>query len=599
MILIFGGTTEGRLAVEVTELAGKPYFYSTHDGVQQVNSTHGTYISGGMDAVAIASCCKEQEIRLIIDAAHPFASALHQNIATAATLLRLPVIRLERHYPPKDSRIIWCHNYGHAIQLLNAHHVNCLLALTGVKTIERLKEYWTQHDCYFRILDRDASREILRHTGFPPARTLTYSDEGRIDGLLSTLHPQAILLKESGATGGFSEKAQAALEQGVKVFAIERPTLPSSFHIATGRFSLRRMIEQLLPDFFPLRSGITTGTCAAAAAKAALASLLSGTEQRTVQITLPNDEEITLVAEHIHCDKHCATATVRKDAGDDPDVTHGTLIVARVRYASHPDIAITGGEGVGRVTLPGLGIPVGEAAINPTPRRMIVQALQQLYQGGLDVEISVPEGKALAEKTFNHRVGVVGGISIIGTSGIVQPFSNEAFIDAIRREVQVAVATGIRHVVLNSGARSERIVKQQFPHLPAQAFVHYGNAIGETLSIACQEGAETITLGLMIGKAVKLAEGHTNTHSHKVLMNTEFLKTLAADAGCSAKAVTQIGQLKMARDLWNTLDERDAPLFFTALLQRCHEHCRTCVSTPCTLQLMLISDEEKIEYTIP
>ena len=230
---------------------------------------------------------------------------------------------------------------------------------------------------------------------------------------------------------------------------------------------------------------------------------------------------------------------------------------------------------------------------------MIVQALQQLYQGGLDVEISVPEGKALAEKTFNHRVGVVGGISIIGTSGIVQPFSNEAFIDAIRREVQVAVATGIRHVVLNSGARSERIVKQQFPHLPAQAFVHYGNAIGETLSIACQEGAETITLGLMIGKAVKLAEGHTNTHSHKVLMNTEFLKTLAADAGCSAKAVTQIGQLKMARDLWNTLDERDAPLFFTALLQRCHEHCRTCVSTPCTLQLMLISDEEKIEYTIP
>ena len=124
-------------------------------------------------------------------------------------------------------------------------------------------------------------------------------------------------------------------------------------------------------------------------------------------------------------------------------------------------------------------------------------------------------------------------------------------------------------------------------------------AIGETLSIACQEGAETITLGLMIGKAVKLAEGHTNTHSHKVLMNTEFLKTLAADAGCSAKAVTQIGQLKMARDLWNTLDERDAPLFFTALLQRCHEHCRTCVSTPCTLQLMLISDEEKIEYTIP
>lgn len=599
MILIFGGTTEGRLAVEVTELAGKPYFYSTHDGIQQVNGIHGTFISGGMDATAIVGCCMEKDIRLMIDAAHPFASALHQNIAEAATQLHLPVIRLERTYPPRDDKIIWCQNYDHAVQLLNTHHIDCLLALTGVKTITRLKEYWTQHECHFRILDREASRKILKDTGFPPSRTLLYRDEGKIDSLLSTLHPQAILLKESGETGGFSDKVHSAMKQGIKVFAIERPSLPSSFQTATGRFTLRRLIEQLLPDFFPLRSGITTGTCATAAAKAALSSLLSQKEEHTVRITLPNNEEITLHAEHIQYNERSATATVKKDAGDDPDVTHGTSIVAKVTYASHPDIVITGGEGVGRVTLPGLGIPVGEAAINPVPRKMIIQALRQLHQGGLDVEISVPEGKELAEKTFNHRVGVVDGISIIGTSGIVQPFSSEAFIDAIRREVHVAVASGTNHIVLNSGARSERIVKSRFPHLPAQAFVHYGNAIGEALSIASQEGVQTITIGLMIGKAVKLAEGHTDTHSHKVLMNTVFLKSLATDAGCTADAVKQIGQLKMARDLWTMFDSKDARIFFTALLKKCHEHCLKCVTDPCSIQIMLISDEEKIEYTIP
>ena len=178
-----------------------------------------------------------------------------------------------------------------------------------------------------------------------------------------------------------------------------------------------------------------------------------------------------------------------KDAGDDPDVTNGYTILSTVSLTDAPGVHFLPGEGVGTVTLPGIGIPVGEPAINQTPRRMITNEVKQLLHShglhsGVAVRISVPGGSELAQKTFNPKLGIIGGISIIGTSGIVRPFSSEAFVNSIRKEIQVARALGCTDIVINSGAKSENYLRTRFPDLPPQAFIHYGNYIGETLRLA-------------------------------------------------------------------------------------------------------------------
>ncbi len=599
MILIFGGTTEGRVAVEVIETAGKPYFYSTQGTDQQIDCRQGEHIAGAMDAAAMTAFCQAHQIRLIVDAAHPFATGLHRNIAETADRLQIPVVRLERQYPPHRPEIVWCRDFDDAITQLERHQVNRLLALTGVNSLAKLRSYWQQHDCWFRILRREASEKIRAQVGFPAERILFYEQDGVIDPWLIRLLPDAILLKESGESGGFTDKVNAALRHGVQVFAIERPPLLASFQVVTGRYTLRRAIERLLPDFFDLRSGVTTGTCATAAAKTALAALLNHETYEGIQITLPDGERLSLPVEFVNFADHSVTVGVRKEAGDDPDVTNGVIITAQVAFSdTHADIRFIGGEGIGTVTLPGLGIEVGGPAINPVPRQMMERELRQLYAGGLDVTISIPGGQELAKRTFNHRVGVIDGLSIIGTSGIVQPFSHEAFLDAIRREFEVAVASGISHIVLNSGARSERIVKTRYPMLPPQAFIHYGNAIGETLKIARETGFRNITLGLMLGKAVKLAEGNLDTHSHKVLMNRSFLQTLATEAGCSQEALTAISQLQMARELWGKLTPSDAERFFPLLLKKCWTCCSALLAENSHLELFLITDEGEIAYQI-
>ena len=249
-------------------------------------------------------------------------------------------------------------------------------------------------------------------------------------------------------------------------------------------------------------------------------------------------------------------------------------------------------EGVGRVTLPGLGIPVGGPAINRVPRQMIERELSALYDGGLDVTISVPGGRELAQRTFNPKLGIVDGISIIGTSGIVRPFSNEAFVDAIRREIEVAVAVGAEPLVINSGARSEAFLKTRFPDLPAQAFVHYGNFIGETLKIAAELHIRKVAMGIMLGKAVKLAEGHLDTHSKTVVMNKVFLKDVAALAGCSPAAAAAIDRLTLARELWTALSPDDSRRFFSAIRSRCYEVCASVMpgSDRASLTILLLDE---------
>ena len=510
MILIFGGTTEGRRAAQILEEAGKPFWYSTRSNGQDIEMVHGIRVTGGMNPDEMADFCRKNAIRLIVDAAHPFATELHHNISETAQNLNLQVIRYERQYEPHTEDICWCRDYETAILQLKEHGIHRLLSLTGVQTINRLSGYWKENECWFRILDRDTSREMAVREGFPEDHLVYYEHEDTAS-LIARLKPQAILTKESGTTGGFPEKIEAASKTRTPV--------------VNGPHGLRLKIQELLPDFFELHTGLTTGTCATAAAVAAF------TKHLTVSVRIPDGEDIEVQIDRIEGN----TATVIKHAGDDPDITDGLEIQATVKISSSAcqEVVIHGGEGVGIVTLPGLGLPIGAPAINEVPQKMIRDNLLPLLPEGMgaDVLISVPQGYKVGSRTFNPRIGVQGGISIIGTSGIVKPFSLEARISSIRKEMAVGLEvvrgkrreergeTDAPEIVINSGAKSESFLHHRFPELPLQAFVHYGNYIGETIRIASELGVKHLVMGLMIGKAVKLAEGNLDTHSHQVTMN--------------------------------------------------------------------------------
>lgn len=328
-----------------------------------------------------------------------------------------------------------------------------------------------------------------------------------------------------------------------------------------------------------LRTGLSTGSCATAASVAALWSLLGHDVPRKVSFELPRDGWREMPVVRLERGVGYALASVIKDGGDDPDATNGCVVQAMVRFnSSHQDIRILGGEGVGRVTLPGLGLDIGEPAINPVPRQMIRENLRLLYGGGLDVTIIVPQGREIARRTFNAKVGVMDGISILGTTGIVHPFSHDAYIDAMEREMQVALAMGVERIVLNSGKRSELAIHELYPMLPEQAFIHYGNFVGDGLRIAQRLGAGTVTVGVMIGKAVKLAAGYVNTHSHQVTMDRDFVTRLAREVDCSAETLRLIQDINMARQLITDLPRDEYQKLRKIIIRKCIEVCKTVYS---------------------
>ena len=599
MILILGGTTEGRAAVQALEEAGKPFYYSTKGDGQEVALHHGIRLTGGMDAEEMTSFCQTNSIRLLVDAAHPFAELLHETVRQTSEALHIPVIRYERIYPDlSDFPITWCQDYEEAIAALKASGISVLLALTGVQTIGKLKPLW-QSDirCWFRILDRDSSRAIAKRQSFPSDHLCYYHNEEDDWELMQRLRLDAVLMKESGLSGGFLQKAEAARALGIRIFVVCRPPLPDGFITVNGPHGLRRKVEQLLPDFYPLHSGLTTGTCATAAAIAAMLSLL-GKEVSEVPVCLPDGETITVPVTQIAKGQ----ATIIKDAGDDPDITNGTAICADIKLLNKGEyyqVLLQGGEGVGTVTLPGLGLPVGAPAINATPRRMIEDNIlrtlktEQAPMSTYVLTISVPDGRRLAERTFNPRLGVTGGISIIGTSGIVKPFSTEAFVQSIRKSMEVALATGSPRIVINSGAKSEGFLRARYPDLPPQAFVHYGNFIGDTLRIASELCTPRLTMGVMIGKAVKLAEGHLDTHSKHTVMNKDFLCRVTAEAGCSASIQTAISRITLARELWQILPSNELPSFVRRIIQLCKGYC-TPLFPDGELTILLVSEDGRV-----
>jgi len=283
-----------------------------------------------------------------------------------------------------------------------------------------------------------------------------------------------------------------------------------------------------------LRTGWTTGTCASAAAKAAAIGLTTGTAPTTVDVAIPNGRRVSFDVE-AEAPNRCV---VVKDAGDDPDCTDGARMTATVERADGPTTELAAGPGIGTITKPGLGLPVGAPAINPVPRRMVLAALAEVTDEPLRVTFEVPGGEAMAAKTSNERLGIVGGISILGTTGIVRPFSTASYRASVVQQVDVAAAQGETTIVLATGARSDAAAQRLLPDLPAVCFVEVGDFTGIALRHAAAAGMTGAVFVGMAGKITKLAAGVMMTHFHRSKVDGELMAD-AARAAAAPPAVVE------------------------------------------------------------
>jgi len=312
-----------------------------------------------------------------------------------------------------------------------------------------------------------------------------------------------------------------------------------------------------------LREGFTTSACATAAAVAATRALIGGERVTAITIDLPGKKDVTF--EMARCENTGSgwLCGVIKDAGDDPDVTHGLEIQATISWQDEtPGIVLAGGEGVGHVTKPGLPVEPGNPAINPVPRRMITRAVTAeadgwLQKQGLLVSISVPGGEEVAKETLNPRLGILGGISILGTSGIVKPYSNSAYRASIYIELKMAANNGVRHAVLTTGKRSDTYAQEHFPHLPEFAFLQVGDHMDYGLKQVRRLKFEQVTISAMIGKVSKLAQGRMQTHVSRGSVDFEFLAQAAQELGASPEICDRVREANTAHHVQIILDKAE------------------------------------------
>ena len=308
-----------------------------------------------------------------------------------------------------------------------------------------------------------------------------------------------------------------------------------------------------------LRRGYTTGSCAAAAAKSAAIMLLENRSLDHVCLMTPRGIGLELKVLETRRGEGFVSCGIEKDSGDDPDVTNGILVFARVEKTDVPhQIEIDGGEGVGRVTKPGLDQPVGNAAINSVPRKMITDELLQVcedncYQGGLRVTISVPNGAEIAKKTFNSRLGIIGGISILGTTGIVEPMSDEAVVDTIKAELSIRASAGKKSVLFVPGNYGADFIRDEL-NIDPETAVTTSNFIGDAFALASEAGFTRALLVGHIGKLVKLAGGMFNTHSRYGDCRAEIFASHAGMQGASEEIVKKLMNSAMTDDMLSILD---------------------------------------------
>ena len=339
---------------------------------------------------------------------------------------------------------------------------------------------------------------------------------------------------------------------------------------------MKEFIEQ---DGKRLRLGYTTGSCAAAAAKAAAWMLLSGRRKDSIRLETPKGIVLDLEIEDIKIGKDAVSCAVRKDAGDDPDVTDGALVYATVSFSDAPGVTIDGGEGVGRVTKPGLDQPVGNAALNSIPRKMIRENVGEVmtlfdHSGGLSVVISIPAGVELAKKTFNPRLGIVGGISVLGTTGIVEPMSEKALVETIRTELNQRRALGDENVLLTPGNYGSEFIKNGLSLDPEKA-VLTSNFIGDAIDICAKLGFCSALIIGHIGKLVKLAGNMMNTHSKYGDCRMEIIAANAGAEGAGAGLIERVLGCVACDEAVRCLRECDPELekrTLARVTQRAHEN---------------------------
>lgn len=353
-----------------------------------------------------------------------------------------------------------------------------------------------------------------------------------------------------------------------------------------------------------LRCGYTTGSCATAAAKAATQMLLSGKKTDKVSIVTPKRIDLDLEVSCAKIGMGYAECAIAKDSGDDPDITNGLLIFARVEFAKsgvpeENDIVITGGKGVGKVTKPGLDQPVGEYAINSVPRNMIKKELEDIckennYAGGLRVVISVPEGEKIAGKTYNPKMGIEGGISIIGTSGIVEPMSSAALIDTIRLEIKMRKASGYKNLLLSLGNYSENFLSENMP-VALDKSVKCSNFIGEAIEMALEYEFESVLIVGHTGKLVKLGAGIMNTHSSQADGRMEVLVTCGLLAGADTEYLKKIPECVTTDAAFDILSESGKLSDTLEVLgKRAEQHLRAKVKDTIPIGAVMFSNKHNI-----
>jgi cobalt-precorrin-5B (C1)-methyltransferase len=341
------------------------------------------------------------------------------------------------------------------------------------------------------------------------------------------------------------------------------------------------------------RIGFTTGTCATAAATAATRALIEGRPVEQVTVSLPNGMQATFTPVEWQLDDGRAYCCIVKDGGDDPDVTHGALICARVSWAGTPGLHLDGGYGVGRVTLPGLGLEVGGPAINPVPRVQIttnveVAAGELLDERGFNVMIEVPEGPELAKRTLNPKLGIIGGISILGTSGIVKPYSTSAWRASVVQAVEMAASQHVDKVVLTTGSRTEKYAMNIFPELPEIAFAELSVFTGAGLQAGLRYGVRSVVFASMIGKLAKTAQGYFTTHVAGNEVDLDFLAEVAASCGATPEVVAEIRGANTARHFYEICLANNLHAPFQRLVELALDECVKFIGGAMDMEVILV-----------
>lgn len=414
----------------------------------------------------------------------------------------------------------------------------------------------------------------------------------------------------SPAIGQTAEQVRQPIEPGLSGFdqATEQPEQASCLEFKPAAEQVKQAVEPGLPapesagetPAPPLRRGYTTGACAAAAAAGAATLLITGESLPVVEIDLPAGFRHTFeLTGWQRAGSHTASCATVKDAGDDPDATHLAWIEAAVSWRDQPGVEIDGGRGVGRVTKPGLPVGVGEAAINPVPRRMIQEAVSAVLEEhgavrGLRVVISVPEGESIAMKTLNPRLGILGGISILGTRGVVTPFSTEAYKASVVQAISVAAAAGNRQVVLTTGGSSEKYAIAMFAELPEEAFIQMGEYVGFSLEHAKAYGIRKVTFVGMAGKFSKVAQGAMLIHSKNAPVDFGFLAAVAAGAGASPEQVQEIAAANTASQVVDMMTEAGNHTFFEQLCRHACEQSLAHINGGMIVEMVLITMKGRV-----